>query len=92
MEHRIPGLAYVTFDSDSPHIVTLKEDLVKDLIGSSKKWTWGTELTSSDLKGLARGIDRFPQSLHSGYDSDLMTGSLVSSVSGYMDSVVGLEL
>lgn len=63
--------------------MTIK-DIVIDVIGASKKWTWGVELTKEDLEGMVRGIDRVGH-VHSGYDSELHTGSLLSTVSQYMD-------
>lgn len=62
---------------------TLK-NIVIDIIGASKKWTWGVELTKEDLKGMVWGIDRVGH-IHSGYDSELHTGSLLTTVSLYMD-------
>jgi hypothetical protein len=60
------------------------KDLVIDIIGASKKWTWGVDLTEVDLRGMVRGIVRVDHR-HSGYDSSLHTGSICSTISKYMD-------
>ena len=48
----------------------------------SRKWTWGVDLTEADVDRLIRGADRYsPEHPHSGYDTDLASGSLPSVTS-----------
>jgi len=71
-----------------PEVEMLKEsvmELVRSAGGASSKWTWGVELTNDDLRGLIRGADRQDQGSHTGYDSPLASGSLISETSTAFD-------
>src|SRR5258708_1788576 len=86
--HLGPGLSAGPSHSEpGPGIENLKKmikTLVMDIVGSSKKWTWGIDLTEADLREMVRGVDRVG-SPHSGYDLTLGTGSELSTVSDYLD-------
>jgi hypothetical protein len=72
-----------------PEVEALK-DLTKDLVMmggmASSKWTWGVDLTETDLLSLVRGADRQYELPHSGYDDEL-SGSLESKTSETLDPV-----
>jgi hypothetical protein len=71
-----------------PEVEELKK-LTKKLVMqggmASPKWTWAVDLTVEDLRGLIQGADRYYLLPHSGYDQDLITGSLQSNISEWVD-------
>ena len=57
-----------------PAVNYLKKEiksLVTDIVGASKKWTWGVDLTAADLKIVAQGLNRSNRVSQSGYELSL---------------------
>jgi len=73
-----------------PEVEALKK-LTKQLVMqgamASSKWTWGVDLTESDLHSLVRGADCDYRLPHSGYDEELLSASFISKTSDVLDPV-----
>ena len=71
--------------------------LVSNLVGASKKWTWGVDLTSIDLQEMAQACDRIHRPSFPISDSDCNSGitqnsisrsaSLINSTDGWFDDM-----
>ena len=75
------------FGPEVYNLMDLTKRLAKRGMNASSKWTWGVDLTDDDLLGLIRGADRQNEIPHSGYDQDLLSGTLESMTSEARDPV-----
>jgi len=50
------------------------KSLMADIVGASKKWTWGVDLTAADLRVVAQGVNRSNRVSQSGYELSLPSG------------------